>query len=119
MTRSAGCAPTLKSFSPFQVYYGNGNPKLFQLFMLFLQNTLPNLYSTLRLEEEALWREFMTKGDVIKVPPHCTDIVSDVQFLLIVQALRPDKLHSTLTSFALQTLGKNTNLNPFYIISEN
>ncbi|CAH0388994.1 unnamed protein product [Bemisia tabaci] len=42
--------------------------------VFILQNTLPNLYSTLRLEEEALWREFMTKGDVIKVPPHCTDI---------------------------------------------
>lgn len=40
------------------------------------------------------------------LPSHLSGKLTSFQRVLLIQTLRPDRLHSVLTSFALSTLGK-------------
>lgn len=68
------------------------------IFMCF-QSILPQLSNQLQLEVEANWK-FFPQSD----PPMS---LSSFQRVLLVQGLRPDLLHSALSKFAMQALGKD------------
>lgn len=69
-----------------------------------LQTSLPELYKTLQLEDQNLWKRFMIADSCEKEPPsHCK--LSEFQKLLIVQALRPDRAYSAMNQYVLHTTG--------------
>ena len=65
-----------------------------------LGRALPDLFSQLRLEEAPVWNTFMKSEECEKSPPpHCQKNLSIFQQVLIVQALRPDRLESAMETF--------------------
>ncbi|MFT7803200.1 cytoplasmic dynein 2 heavy chain 1 [Arapaima gigas] len=70
------------------------------------KSTFPLLYQTLNLNEADLWLTFSTSSTCEQdFPSTIAKKISHFQQLLILQALRPDRLQSAMTLFASQTLG--------------
>lgn len=83
--------------------------------VFLLQVALPNLYSPLKLEEESLWQNFMQHSDCEnKIPTDLSQKLTVFQQLLIIQALRPDRLYSSVTKCAAKLIGVR-NLNQHLI----
>ncbi|XP_069679211.1 cytoplasmic dynein 2 heavy chain 1 isoform X2 [Periplaneta americana] len=71
-----------------------------------LKNALPKLYSELELEDKGSWTAFSRSGDCENnFPVQLARRLTPFQQVLVIQALRPDRLHSALVQFSLQTLG--------------
>lgn len=71
--------------------------------MYCCQESVPELYEKLQLENQNTWKEFVeTTNSSI---PRSVNI-SNFQQVLITQALKPDKLHKVLTEFSLNQLSK-------------
>ncbi|XP_034239710.1 cytoplasmic dynein 2 heavy chain 1 [Thrips palmi] len=78
--------------------------KAFEVFLL--QNALPAFYAELKLEDKTAWQNFMESENCEQMlPSHLSGRITPFQRVLLIQTLRPDRLHSALTSFALSTLG--------------
>ncbi|KAJ8926459.1 hypothetical protein NQ314_021248 [Rhamnusium bicolor] len=66
--------------------------------------TLPDLYNNIQLKELNLWKNFMNSNSCeAEFPTHCK--LSGFQKVLVVQALRPDRLHSTMSQCVLHVTG--------------
>jgi dynein heavy chain 2 len=64
------------------------------------------MYSQLQLDDKGSWSGFSHNGECENSFPVQLDRkLSPFQKVLVVQAVRPDRLHSALVHFALQTLG--------------
>lgn len=64
---------------------------------------LPELYTKLRLSNKDLWGKFAASGDWENIP---TDIVlTPFQKVLVIWAIKPDKLYSSILKAAAQILG--------------
>lgn len=72
-----------------------------------LQNCIPNLTSKLRLEESMAWNNFIESTDCENSFPSHVQNLSAFQKLLLVQALRPDRLRTMMIIFAQKSLGLN------------
>ncbi|GAB5577021.1 cytoplasmic dynein 2 heavy chain 1 isoform X12 [Prionailurus iriomotensis] len=71
-----------------------------------LKITLPSLYQTLCFDDEALWRTYYhTSMCEQEFPSILAKKVSLFQQVLVVQALRPDRLQSAMGMFACKALG--------------
>jgi dynein heavy chain 2 len=71
-----------------------------------LQSALPELYSQLQLDDKGLWSGFAHSGVCENnLPVQLARKLTLFQKVLVVQALRPDRLHSAVVQFTLQTLG--------------
>ncbi|PNF38486.1 hypothetical protein B7P43_G03954, partial [Cryptotermes secundus] len=78
--------------------------RAFDVFVL--KSALPELYSQLQLDDRGSWSGFSRSGECEdSFPVQLARKLSPFQKVLVVQALRPDRLHSALLHFALQTLG--------------
>nr|CAD7419842.1 unnamed protein product [Timema poppensis] len=78
--------------------------RAFDVFVL--KSALPELYSQLNLDDETTWSNFSTAGDCEEhFPVQLSHKLTPFQRVLIVQALRPDRLHSSLLHFAAHILG--------------
>jgi dynein heavy chain 2 len=76
------------------------------MLQLVFQSALPELYSQLQLDDKGSWSGFSHSGECENnFPVQLGHRLSPFQKVLVVQALRPDRLHSALVQFALQTLG--------------
>lgn len=63
-----------------------------------LQNLLPDLYASLRLNDSNLWKNFSTSENCeTRFPSQLR--LSDFQKVLAVQALRPDRLYTAISNF--------------------
>lgn len=72
-----------------------------------LKQALPNLYSTLDVTGNDAWSAFAKSGHCEKdIPKNVAAKINHFQTLLVVQAFRPDRLHSVMTQFALKALSK-------------
>uniref|UniRef100_A0A8C3BC42 Cytoplasmic dynein 2 heavy chain 1 n=1 Tax=Cairina moschata TaxID=8855 RepID=A0A8C3BC42_CAIMO len=71
-----------------------------------LKISLPGLYQTLCLEDEGLWHTF-SQSSVCEqeFPSTIVKRISLFQQVLVVQAVRPDRLQSAMALFACKTLG--------------
>ncbi|KAK4828866.1 hypothetical protein QYF61_000994 [Mycteria americana] len=71
-----------------------------------LKISLPDLYQTLRFEDEVLWHTF-SQSSVCEqdFPSTIVKRISLFQQVLVVQAVRPDRLQSAMALFACKTLG--------------
>eukprot|EP00075_Anas_platyrhynchos_P034676 XP_027323929.1 LOW QUALITY PROTEIN: cytoplasmic dynein 2 heavy chain 1 [Anas platyrhynchos] len=71
-----------------------------------LKTSLPGLYQTLCLEDEGLWHTF-SQSSVCEqeFPSTIVKRISLFQQVLVVQAVRPDRLQSAMALFACKTLG--------------
>ncbi|XP_068004360.1 cytoplasmic dynein 2 heavy chain 1 [Melanerpes formicivorus] len=71
-----------------------------------LKISLPGLYQTLCFEDEGLWHTF-SRSSVCEqdFPSTIVKRISLFQQVLVVQAVRPDRLQSAMTLFACKTLG--------------
>ncbi|XP_061923239.1 dynein cytoplasmic 2 heavy chain 1 isoform X1 [Entelurus aequoreus] len=68
--------------------------------------TFPALYQTLALDDSDLWQPFARSSHCEQeVPSTVARKVTAFQQLLLVQAVRPDRLQSAMTAFASQALG--------------
>lgn len=71
-----------------------------------LQATFPQLYQDLSLSDNATWSTFARSNQCEQdFPPALAKRISLFQQLLMVQAVRPDRLQSAMTQFACKTLG--------------
>ncbi|XP_077915202.1 cytoplasmic dynein 2 heavy chain 1 isoform X5 [Halichoerus grypus] len=71
-----------------------------------LKVALPSLYQTLCLDDAALWRTYYHNSACEhEFPSALAKKVSSFQQLLVVQALRPDRLQSAMALFACRALG--------------
>ncbi|XP_072467338.1 cytoplasmic dynein 2 heavy chain 1 isoform X1 [Notamacropus eugenii] len=71
-----------------------------------LKITLPNLYQTLCFDDVSLWRPYYHNSVCEQeFPSILSKKVSLFQQVLVVQALRPDRLQSAMAVFACKTLG--------------
>ncbi|KAJ9587001.1 hypothetical protein L9F63_019419, partial [Diploptera punctata] len=78
--------------------------RAFDVFVL--KSGLPNLYTELMLEDKASWSSFARSGECENnFPVQLARKLTPFQQVLVIQALRPDRLYSALVQFALQTLG--------------
>lgn len=113
-----------KAFEVFllQVQSGSNHSymstNIFQIKLIFLppyflfQNALPEFYAQLRLEDKNTWQNFMESENCEQMlPSHLSGKITSFQRVLLIQTLRPDRLHSVLTSFALTTLGEKQAFN--------
>lgn len=73
--------------------------------MLFyhLQESLPELYNKLQLDNHSIWKDFV--GTTNSSVPNLVKATS-FQQVLITQALKPDRLHKVLTEFSLNQLSE-------------
>ncbi|XP_036005544.1 cytoplasmic dynein 2 heavy chain 1 isoform X1 [Fundulus heteroclitus] len=70
------------------------------------KTTFPALYQTLCLSDSDLWLSFLQSSQCEQeIPSSITRKISIFQQLLLVQAVRPDRLQSAMTAFASQALG--------------
>ncbi|KAM4699205.1 cytoplasmic dynein 2 heavy chain 1 [Discoglossus pictus] len=71
-----------------------------------LKTSLPGLFQTLNLEDSNLWNHF-SKSSVCEqdVPSTVARKISLFQQVLIVQAIRPDRLQSAMSLFVCKNLG--------------
>ncbi|CAG2066588.1 unnamed protein product, partial [Timema podura] len=73
-----------------------------------LKSALPELYSQLNLDDKTTWSNFSTAGDCEEhFPVQLSHKLTPFQRVLIVQALRPDRLHSSLLHFTAHILGQS------------
>lgn len=69
------------------------------------------MYEHLRITDQNAWTSFLNEFDNREIdslfPIHLskTGSLTPWQRILIIQALRPDRLHESLYSFAINTLG--------------
>ncbi|CAG0920502.1 unnamed protein product, partial [Notodromas monacha] len=71
-----------------------------------LKGTFPDFFALLRLDDAAMWNEFSKHPQCeIKIPSDLSKRLTAFQNLLVVQALRPDRLHSAMKLFATRGLG--------------
>jgi len=68
-----------------------------------LQESLPKLYEMLQLDNQNVWKDFMETAN--SNTPNFVK-ASNFQHVLIIQALKPDRLHRALAEFALNQLSK-------------
>ena len=72
----------------------------------FLQTTFPHLFSVLYLSDNKLWDKFAKSSHCEQeLPSSVASKISIFQQLLLVQALRPDRLYSASALFASRALG--------------
>ncbi|XP_057314672.1 cytoplasmic dynein 2 heavy chain 1-like isoform X2 [Hydractinia symbiolongicarpus] len=70
------------------------------------KNTFSNLFNSLDLTNQSLWSGFGKSSQCEQeFPSSLTNKVSAFQRVLVVQALRPDRLQSAMNSFASKALG--------------
>ncbi|XP_028817493.1 cytoplasmic dynein 2 heavy chain 1 isoform X3 [Denticeps clupeoides] len=70
------------------------------------KNTFPGLYQTLCLSDVDLWLSFSRSSTCEQeFPPSVARKITPFQQVLVVQVIRPDRLQSTMSSFASQALG--------------
>lgn len=65
---------------------------------------MPNLYSNLSIENQNIWSEWIINPKCELFFPKSVKLTS-FQKVLIVQALRPDRLFSAMCKFATKALG--------------
>ncbi|XP_061575223.1 dynein cytoplasmic 2 heavy chain 1 isoform X3 [Cololabis saira] len=71
-----------------------------------IKSTFPALYQTLCLSDSDLWLSFLQSSQCEQeIPLSIAKKILLFQQLLLVQAVRPDRLQSAMTSFACQALG--------------
>lgn len=71
-----------------------------------LQKYLPMLFNNLRLTDQGLWSEFArTINCETMFPPAVDAVITPFQKLLVIQALRPQRLYYAMISFVTKTLG--------------
>ena len=71
-----------------------------------LKSNLPSLFNSLDLGNAELWKTFAKSSQCEKeFPPSIAKKLSSFQEVLVVQALRPDRLQSTMEQFAIKSLG--------------
>lgn len=74
--------------------------------ILLLQKYLPKLFNNLRLTDQGLWNDFAhTVHCETAFPPAIDAIITKFQKLLVIQAIRPDRLYSAIISFVTNILG--------------
>ncbi|CAM1329611.1 Uncharacterised protein at_DN1743, partial [Pycnogonum litorale] len=71
-----------------------------------LRSTFPTLYQTLQLEDEGTWMEFSRSNQCeVEMPTAVARKLTLFQQLLLIQALRPDRLQSAMILFVTRVLG--------------
>ncbi|KAM4566457.1 cytoplasmic dynein 2 heavy chain 1 isoform 3-T3 [Odontesthes bonariensis] len=74
--------------------------------LAILKSTFPALYQTLCLSDSDLWLSFFQSSQCEQeIPSSVAKKISLFQQLLLVQAVRPDRLQSAMTAFASHALG--------------
>ncbi|CAF93625.1 unnamed protein product, partial [Tetraodon nigroviridis] len=74
--------------------------------LAILKTTFPDLYQSLCLKDSDLWQSFLRSShSEQEIPLSIRKKISPFQQLLLIQALRPDRLQSAMVAFATQTLG--------------
>ncbi|XP_074038391.1 dynein cytoplasmic heavy chain beethoven [Leptinotarsa decemlineata] len=69
-----------------------------------IQSALPEFFKSLKLEEFNMWKNFMnTSICETEIPTHCK--LSNFQKVLVIQALRSDRLYSTMIQCVLHITG--------------
>ena len=72
----------------------------------FQQQTFPNLYELLNLDDLTLWSSFARSSHCeLDFPVQLHQKLSPFQQLLIIQAARPDRLESAMVNFTSRALG--------------
>lgn len=73
-----------------------------------LQTFLPTLFNNLNLNDFNTWKTFMNSHECENAfSPEIEKRLSEFQKLLVIQALRPDRLYSAMNKFALLMIGNN------------
>ncbi|RXG65468.1 Cytoplasmic dynein 2 heavy chain 1 [Armadillidium vulgare] len=71
-----------------------------------LRQTFPELYKSLTLEDSSVWSGFANSSHCeVDFPVQMNNKLTQFQKLLVVQAIRPDRLQSALMNFASKALG--------------
>ncbi|CAJ0594203.1 unnamed protein product [Cylicocyclus nassatus] len=70
-----------------------------------LQAHLPTLYNNLQLSDQGTWSEFSRAVDCENSVPSAIETrITPFQKVLLIQAVRPDRLYAAMQNFALKTL---------------
>ncbi|VDM42915.1 unnamed protein product [Toxocara canis] len=71
-----------------------------------LQSHLPTLYNNLRLSDQGTWSEFARSAACeTAIPSAIESITTLFQRVILIQTVRPDRLHTAMTLFATKALG--------------
>ncbi|XP_063840903.1 LOW QUALITY PROTEIN: cytoplasmic dynein 2 heavy chain 1-like [Scylla paramamosain] len=74
--------------------------------VLLLKQTFPSLYESLKLDDLSVWSGFARSSHCeMDIPVQLAQKTSAFQQLLIIQAIRPDRLQSAMINFASRALG--------------
>ncbi|MPC87535.1 Cytoplasmic dynein 2 heavy chain 1 [Portunus trituberculatus] len=74
--------------------------------VLLLKQTFPSLYESLKLDDLSIWSGFARSSHCeMDIPVQLGQKTSVFQQLLIIQAIRPDRLQSAMINFASRALG--------------
>uniref|UniRef100_A0A8C7E017 Dynein cytoplasmic 2 heavy chain 1 n=1 Tax=Oncorhynchus kisutch TaxID=8019 RepID=A0A8C7E017_ONCKI len=77
------------------------------------KSTFPGLYQSLCLSDSDLWLSFSRSSNCEQeVPPSIAKKIKPFQQVLLVQAIRPDRLQSAMAAFTSQALGECEELSP-------
>ena len=75
--------------------------------MLVFRNAFPHLYDKLNFGDENYWTNFYMSNECEEnLPQGIKDTCSAFQILMLIQTLRPDRLHTAMTNFARYALGR-------------
>ncbi|CAI5438007.1 unnamed protein product [Caenorhabditis angaria] len=84
-----------------------------------MRTHLPSLFNNLRLEDEASWKEFSnTLQCENSFPSSIDNKITPFQKVLVVQAIRPDRLYNCLMDFVLKTLNISSINPPAFALKE-
>ncbi|CEF67356.1 Dynein heavy chain domain and Dynein heavy chain, P-loop containing D4 domain and Dynein heavy chain, coiled coil stalk domain and P-loop containing nucleoside triphosphate hydrolase domain-containing protein [Strongyloides ratti] len=77
-----------------------------------LEQFLPKMYSLLKLSDQGTWNDFSRTINAEKnIPSSIESSLSLFQKVILIQTIRPDRLHTALNNFACEALGIDT-INP-------
>lgn len=74
-----------------------------------LSMTFPELYEKLSLSDQSLWEEFISSTECEEhLPQAVRGQITNFEKLMLVQTLRPDRLHTVMSDFARAVLARKT-----------
>ncbi|VDN21126.1 unnamed protein product [Gongylonema pulchrum] len=101
-----------KVLNGLEVNEGKPSQNYSSLYVSTIQRYLPTLFNSLRLTDQGLWSEFArTMNCETAFPPAVDTVISPFQKLLVIQAVRPERLFSAMTIFITEILGVHS-VNP-------
>lgn len=81
--------------------------RAFPVYLLSL--AFPTFYAKLSLSDQSVWEEFISSTECEEhLPQSVREQITNFEKMMLIQTLRPDRLHTVMSDFSRAVLGRKT-----------